>query len=145
MATGTFTLFNKAKRKIAAGTFAQTATFKAALTTSAQPLTAAFTGTSGEARYADLTAQVANGNGYVTGGATLTGAAYSGDTGTVRFDADDVVWADSSIEAKYVVVYSGTELLGFMELETTRPNGPSSTNGDFKVGWDAVNGLFTFN
>lgn len=138
MAAGAFTPFNKAKREIAAGTFSQDKTFKVVLTTSAQALTAAYTGD-----VAGLTAEVANGNGYTTGGKTLTNVAYSGDTGTVKFDADDVIWTSATITAKYAVVIVGTKALGFADLDTSNPTGMSSTAKEFEVSWSA-NGLFTY-
>lgn len=140
MAAGPFTVFNKAKREIAAGTFSQDKTFRAMLTTNAQPLTAAFAGD-----VAGLTAEVTNGNGYTSGGQVLTNVAYTGDAGTVKFDADNVLWGGTpTITAKYVVVYVGTKPLGFMDLETTIPAGPTSTGGPFEVKWHETNGLFTF-
>jgi hypothetical protein len=45
---------------------------KAALTTNAQTLNSGFLGTSGNAQYSDLTAEVASGNGYTTGGVAVS-------------------------------------------------------------------------
>ena len=73
MAAGNWTVFNRAKLKLANGTFdLDTNTFKMALTTSSQALADTFAGTSTDCRYADLTAEVASGGGYTTGGKTLS-------------------------------------------------------------------------
>lgn len=78
MAAGTPTLFIPAKKKLLTAGFNLTSdALKAVLTTSAQALVAGFVGASGDARYADLTAEVANGNGYTTGGQALAGVALS--------------------------------------------------------------------
>ncbi|MNY35588.1 hypothetical protein D3C86_1700080 [compost metagenome] len=62
----------------------------------------------------------------------------------MKFDADDVVWASSTITAKYAVVAVEGKLLGFTDLNTAAPTGMSSTNDNFTVGWDETNGLFTY-
>lgn len=78
MAAGTPTFFPPAKKKLLNGGFnISSDALKAALCTSAQALSAGFVGASGDSRYADLTAEVANGNGYTTGGAALAGVALS--------------------------------------------------------------------
>jgi hypothetical protein len=71
MAAGPWRVFNLAKAKFWQKKIDLTAdTMKIALTTNAQTLHEGFRGTSTDCRYSDLTAQVANGNGYTTGGAT---------------------------------------------------------------------------
>ena len=85
--------------------------------------------------YSELTGEVANGNGYTTGGATLTTTAstYTGATNTVAMDADDVTWSSSTITARYAVIYVSTssQLLGYIDFGTNM----SSSNGDFKITW----------
>ena len=106
MAAGSWIPFNIAKLKLANGTFdLDTQTFKMALTTSAQALAATFAGTSTDCRYADLTAEVANGNGYTTAGKTLS-CTWTRATGTVTFDCDDQAWTSSTITCKYAVIYA---------------------------------------
>jgi len=60
--------------------------------------------------YGDITNEVANGSGYVTGGAAVTGGALnqddSGDSG--EFDIDDVVWSSASFTAAKAVLYDTT-------------------------------------
>lgn len=146
MAAGSFTVFNIAKLKLLNGVHdLDTHTFKMALTTSSQSIDATFAGTSTDCRYADLTAQVANGNGYTTGGKTLT-MSVTRNTGTVTVDCDDQSWTSSTFTAKYAVVYNDTatnkDLLGFVDLETTSGTGLSPSNGTLAVTINA-SGLFT--
>jgi hypothetical protein len=122
MAAGAFTVFRRAKTKLANGLFdLDTNTFKMVLTTDAQALTDDFAGTSTDCRYADLTDEVANGNGYTTGGKTLT-ATWTRSGATVTFDCDDQAWTSSSFTAKYAVIYEDNggndDLLCFCELDT---------------------------
>jgi hypothetical protein len=162
MAAGNFTLLNLGKLKIVDGTIVLgTNTFKAALTTAAWTNTAAFppatafVGTSGAARYADLATagtsstnvEVANGNGYTTGGVALTGISLTQTTGTVTFTSAAVSWSSATFDAKYIVVYSNTatnkDILGYMDLNvasTTAVVSPS--NGTLTVTWNA-SGMFT--
>lgn len=58
----------------------------------------------------DLTNEVANGNGYTTGGVTLSGVTWTRSTTTVTFDATDAQWTASggSIVARYAVIYDDT-------------------------------------
>lgn len=146
MAAGSFTVFNIAKLKLLNGIHdLDTHVFKMALTTSSQALDATFAGTSTDARYADLTAQVANGSGYTTAGKTLT-MSVTRSTGTVTVDCDDQSWTASTFTAKYAVVYNDTatnkDLLGFVDLETTVGAGLSPSSGTLAVTINA-SGLFT--
>jgi hypothetical protein len=110
MAAGVFTTFNLARPKLANGTFdLDSNTFKFALTTSSQALTAAFAGTSTDCRYSDLTNEVANGSGYTTGGVTLGSVTWAGSAGTVTFDCADPAWTLSAgITFKYGVIYASS-------------------------------------
>jgi hypothetical protein len=58
----------------------------------------------------DLTNEVANGNGYTTGGVTLTSPTWTRSGATVTFDAADAQWTASggSIVARYAVIYDDT-------------------------------------
>lgn len=79
-------------------------TFKIALVTSAQTLTAA-----GQTVYADITAQVANGNGYTTGGNALVTPTYTRTGAISKFDFVDPVWtASGAITARQYVIYNDT-------------------------------------
>lgn len=57
--------------------------------------------------YADLTNEVANGSGYLTGGVSVTGIAYSQTAGVATFDCDNAVWTASGgpITARFAVLY----------------------------------------
>lgn len=147
MAAGTFTVLNKAKKKLTDGTFdLDTHTWKVALCTSAFTPTAAFAGTSTDARYSDITGEVANGNGYTTGGATLASVTLVESSGTVTFDAADVTWSGATFSAKWAVIYDNTDtnkgILGYVDLETSVGSGLSPSNGTLTVAWNAA-GIFT--
>lgn len=143
MAAGSFTVFNIAKLKLANGTFdLDTQTFKMALTTSSQALSATFAGTSTDCRYADLTAE-AVGTGYTAGGKILT-CTWTRATGTITFDCDDQTWTTSTITAKYAVIYADNtndDLLCFCDLDTGGGS-LSSVAGAFAVTINA-SGVFT--
>ncbi len=146
MAAGPFTVFNKAKEKIGDGTIDLDGhTFKIAICGSAQSIAAGFTGTSTDARYADLTAEVANGAGYTTGGATLASVTWAESGGTVTFDCADPQWSGLTKSGmKYAVIYSDTatnkDLLAFCELDTVTT--VAVTAGTLTINIHA-NGVFT--
>lgn len=104
MAADAWKVYNKAKEYIGDGTIDLDGdTFKVMLATSSYtPLLTHSTKT-------DVTNEVANGNGYTTGGVTVT-ATWSESTGTVTFDSDDPSWTASggSITARYAVLYDDT-------------------------------------
>ena len=90
----------------------------------------------------DVTNEVANGNGYATGGATLTTKTlgYTGGTNVIAFDADDVVWSASTITARYAVIYDATPgtdatrpLLGYVDFGSDQV----SAAGNFTITWAA--------
>lgn len=148
MAAGNFTFFNIAKKKLTDGTFdLDTHSFKVALTTSSQVLDATFAGTSTDARYADLTNELANGNGYTTTGQALGSVTLTRSTGTVAFDAADPTWTFSASKTfKYLVLYDDTDsndgLVGFWDLDT---GGGSITisSGGYTITFNA-SGIFTY-
>jgi len=88
-----------------------------------------------------VTNEVANGNGYTTGGITLTTKTitYTAGTNTIVLDADDVTWATSSITARYGVIYCSTGvdatsvLIGLIDFGQDF----TSSNGDFKITFNA--------
>lgn len=95
----------------------------------------------------DLTNEVANGNGYTTGGATLANKtlSYTGATNVIKFDADDVQWTSSTITARYAVIVDTTPgssatnpVLGYVDFGAD----VVSSNGTFTITWDAA-GVFT--
>lgn len=94
----------------------------------------------------DLSGEVANANGYGTGGVTLTTVALTRTANVTKLTADNVVWTASggSITARYAVLYaSGTlngvvnPLIGYILLDTT-PADVSATDGNtLTVQWNA--------
>lgn len=84
--------------------------------------------------YSGLSGEVANGNGYTTGGATVTTPAFSGTTTTV-FDADDTSWTFSASKtARYGVLYgsSSSKLIGYLDFGSDQTSG-----GTFTITWNA--------
>jgi hypothetical protein len=91
------------------------------------------------------------GTGYTAGGAALTANStrtpgYDSASNTVKLDADDVTWSNSSISAAYALIYTDTgtaatsPLWGYIDFGQTF----TSSAGDFKITWDAA-GIFTLN
>ena len=146
MAAGTFTLFNIAKPKLVDGTLdLNSNTFNVALTTTSQALSATFAGSSGEALYADLTAELSTANGYTAGGQALSGVSLTRSTGTVTFDAADISWTlTGSITFRYGVIYAASvtddPLLGYFEAEEGTSVTPVA--GLLTFQWNA-SGIFT--
>jgi hypothetical protein len=96
--------------------------------------------------YSGLTNEVANGNGYTTGGNTLANPTigYTAGTNTAKFDADDpTVWTASGagFALRYVVVYDSTSsiLIGYCDYGSTLTLAAGDT---FTFILDAA-GLFT--
>lgn len=149
MAAGTITVLDIALEKIMRADFNfDTDAFTLVLTTKDQPLTAAFAGTSGQALYTDLTAEVV-GAGYAAGGANVPNVQVTRTGGTITLQADPVTWAAATVTAKYGVLCHdvGTgdpaDIIAFFDLETTDPDGRSSNGGDLTINFAA--GLFTLN
>ena len=87
----------------------------------------------------NLVANEATGTNYVSGGETLTnkGVTYEHATRKVNITADDIQWDNSSISARYAVLYKDTgdgatstlvKVTDFTETKT-------STNSIFKIAW----------
>ena len=106
-------------------------TFKIALFTSAATLSAATT------TYAS-TNEVANGNGYTTGGNTLTISASPASSGTTAFlDFADTTWTDATITARGALIYKvgGTNpAVAVLDFGGDKV----STAGDFTVQFPAA-------
>lgn len=60
------------------------------------------------AHYTDLTNEVANGNGYTTGGVSVGSGTYVNSSGLQTFDVNDASWTASGagITARYAVLYT---------------------------------------
>lgn len=97
--------------------------------------------------YDDITNELATGDGYTSGGATLANCstAYTGATNVTKLDADDVTWSTSTLTARYAVIYKDTAvastspLIGYIDFGEDK----SSENGNFTITWNA-SGIFTF-
>lgn len=98
----------------------------------------------GDVYLADVTKTEASGTNYTAGGKALTFAgatAISYDTGTnkIILDADDVVWASSTISGvTHGILYDNTPatnkpLIGYIDFGGSF----SSSNGNFTVSWNA--------
>ena len=103
-AAGKFKVYEQAKLNLGKAIFDLTAgTFNLALylsTSNANTL-------SGSAIKADLTNEVANANGYVTGGVALTGVTYTNSAGTETFTSGNASWtaAGGAITGRFAVIY----------------------------------------
>lgn len=86
------------------------------------------------------------GTGYTAGGQALTGKTigYTAATNVIMLDAADVTWTNSTITARFAVVYDDTgtaatsALLGYVDFGAD----VVSSGGPFTITWDAA-GLFT--
>lgn len=100
--------------------------YKIALYTSAAALDATTTS------YAGTTNEVANGNGYTTGGKTLTVAQVPTSSGTTAFiDFNDVTWTAATITAAGALIYNSTT--GTAVAVLSFGGDKTSTNGDFTI------------
>lgn len=118
-------------------------------------LTNAYTIDLTDTTYADISAdEVANANGYTTGGEGATNITLSHVTGTVTFDSDDVVWtaAGGSIVARncaLVHINTGAglpqaadKLISVFLLDDTPADVTATDGADLKVQMHA-SGIFT--
>lgn len=93
--------------------------------------------------YAGLTNEVANANGYTTGGASTT-ISLSGTT-TVTVDASDVSWTASggSIVARFGVLYEVSGNVACYFLLDSTPADVTTTNGNTLTIQINASGVFT--
>jgi hypothetical protein len=147
MASGAFVVLDRAKEKILRATIdLDTDSIKAALATASWSPTAAYAGTSTDARYADIgAAEVASGAGYTTGGVALTGVTLTRTGGSNVYTSNPVTWNSATFTAKYIVLYDNTttnkDIIGYAELESGSTVSPS--NGTLTYTPNATNGYFT--
>lgn len=86
----------------------------------------------------DLTNEVANGNGYTTGGQALTNVALTRSGNVTKFTADSPIWAASggSIAARFMVIYKNATVGGkvkplfVVSLLDTTPADVTATTGN---------------
>jgi hypothetical protein len=149
MATGSFVPLNKAKYKIGQNLIdLDSHSFNAVLVTSAWSPSAAYAGTSTDARYSDISANEVSGTGYTAGGQAMTSVAFTVAGTGGKFTSAAPSWSNATLTAKYLVIIDQTntnkDILGYVDLDTT--NGTASvspTNGTISVTPDATNGWFT--
>lgn len=136
----TISLYNHTRKRFLSGENASGDTYKLQLLTAAT-----FDATHTTLAGAGGT-EVANGNGYTTGGATLANVTVSvTNTDEAKFDADDVTWTATggSITAGFGRIYNDTDankpVVAFVNFDGSK----TATDGtDFKVVWNAA-GIIT--
>lgn len=139
MPAGAWTFTNEGRTKLLDGTFdIDSDSWKMALFTSASNLGASTT------TYAGVTNEVANANGYSTGGISVT-LTLSGTT-TVTVDiATDPVWTASggSITARFAAIYEvGGRVLCYCLLDSA-PADVTATDGNTLTVQISASGVFT--
>lgn len=91
----------------------------------------------------DVRAFEVTGTGYTAGGAAIANrtATYDAANNVLVLDGDNVTWANSTITARYAVIYDNTgasdaarPLIGYMDLISDQ----ASNAGNFTIEWDAA-------
>jgi hypothetical protein len=150
MAAGKWKMYADAKKYLADGTFDldDTTNWKMALFQSTSNCETLTTGTD---VYGDLTNEVANGNGYTTGGVAITGVTWAESSGTITFDCDNAVWTASggSIVARFAVIYKNATVNSIVKpllcvcLLDTTPANVTATDGNTLTIAINASGVFT--
>lgn len=97
-------------------------------------VTSSYTYSAEHTRANAITGEVANGNGYATGGAALGSKSVVGGV----FDASDASWPASTITARGAVIYKSTgtaandPLIAYIDFGENK----ASSNGEFKILWN---------
>ena len=150
MAAGKWKLYDLAKKYLADGThdLDDTTNWKMALLLSTSNANTLSVGT---AVYGDLTNEVANANGYTTGGVTIAGETWTNSAGTITFDCNDAVWTASggSITARFAVIYRNATVNSIVKpllcvclLDVTPADVTATTGNTLTVSINA-SGVFT--
>lgn len=123
MAANAWTIYNEFKATLGLKSLnLNTDTIKMALFKSTSNCNSAGLAT---AQYATLTNETTNGNGYTTGGVTLSGVSYSQTGGTATFTVGTGSWTASggTIVCRFCVLYDFTatnkDLICFTTLDNT--------------------------
>jgi hypothetical protein len=126
MAAGTWTAVNSARTNILNGTFdIDSDTWKVGLVTSSSNISTSST------TWAAVTGEVANANGYTTGGQGVT-LSLAGTTSVTISFASNPIWTATggSITARWAVLYEVSgNVLGFVVLDST-PADVTATSGN---------------
>lgn len=142
MAAGTFTLYDSFAKNIGNGTIdLDSDTLKVALMTNSYT-----PNKSSDEVFSELSGQVPNGNGYTSGGATLTNVTFGQTGGVATLDAADVTWTASggNITARYAVVYSATadRVIGYFLLDDSPADVTVTAGNTLTITWHA-DGILT--
>jgi hypothetical protein len=83
--------------------------------------------------------EVPNGNGYTTGGETLTGRTSTYDGNNAKLTADNVVWLNATFSCRYAVLYetAQSKIRAIFDLGSQTVN-----NGTLTLIWNA-SGILT--
>lgn len=98
-----------------------------------------------DALFADVDNEVSNGNGYTTGGATLSGKTYTTSSLVTTLDASDVTWSTLTKTHRYGILWDTTPtspadpLIGLIDTGGDQTN----TGTDLTYQWNA-SGILTF-
>lgn len=97
--------------------------------------------------FSSITNEVTGSIGYTAGGATLGSPSltYDSATNTVKFDGADVTWSNSTITARYAIVYDDTPATAATKpliLYVDFGADVISSSGNFTITWDS-GGIFT--
>lgn len=144
---GSITWIDRAIKKYTDGTINLASdAFHLVLLTSSQAISATFTGTSGDARYADLTGELATGGGYTNGGLTLTGSTMGRPAvNTAAWATAAAQWTfTSALTFKYAAWIDWTavnkDILCFCDFDTGGGSITPTTGIPFALNPDATNG-----
>ena len=110
-------------------------------------VTSAWTPDQDTMQYKSAVTNEASGTGYTAGGATLSSQSvtYDAASNTLKFDASDVSWNNSTIAARYAVVYNsspGSDATRNLVAYTDYGETVSTTNGSFQAIWN-TGGIIT--
>lgn len=89
--------------------------------------------------WSDVSAYEVSGSGYTSGGQSLANKIVTQDNTNdlAYFDADDVTWANSTITARYAVLYDNTLINKDLICVFDFGSDQSSSSGDFTISWNA--------
>jgi hypothetical protein len=132
-------LVNGAREDILNGTFVVGSGYKVALVTSSSNISAS------SSTFAGVTNEVANGNGYTTGGVSVT-LSQSGTTSVNVFFSANPAWTASggSITARWAVLYkTGSDVLAFSLLDSAPADVVVAAGNTLQINNTVSNPVFT--